>query len=70
MSEQYGSEQRVGNGSSDKNITEAIHNAIVDALRGEEVGDIHFEVTISAVTKHHSPWHITYNAVVRETGGS
>jgi hypothetical protein len=70
MSEYQESELRVGNGSSDKNITEAVHNAIKDALRGEEIGGIPFSVTISAVTEHHSPWHITYNAAVQQTGGS
>jgi hypothetical protein len=70
MSDYEASELRVGNGSSDNTITEAVHNAVVDALRGEEIGDIPFNVTISVVTKHHSPWHITYNAFVQQTGGS
>jgi hypothetical protein len=70
MSKHEEGELRTGKGSSDKNITEAVHNAIIVAMRGEEIGDIEFDVTLSAVTRHHSPWHITYNAVVQQTGGS
>jgi hypothetical protein len=63
-------EGRTGNGSSEKNVTDAVENAVVDAMRGEEIDGIKFDVTIWVETKHHSPWHITYNAVVRERGGS